>query len=553
MSSDLTRRAVLAGATAMTAAPAAGFGAAAAPPAAPYRSAIELSNALTARKVSARELTDAAIARIEALDAKINAVVVRDFDRARQAAKAADAALARGEKRPLLGLPMTVKEQYNVAGFPTTWGYPRFKDWKPDFDALVVQRLKTAGAIILGKTNVPGGLGDWQSYNKVYGTTNNPWDLTRTPGGSSGGAAAALAAGYVPLELGSDIGGSLRAPAHFCGICAHKPSIDLMPQRGSGFPESPPIPVVSDMLVGGPMARSAADLALELDVIAGPDPMWEGIGYKLALPPPRHAKLADYRVLVLDEHPLCPTTNSVRGALDTLAGKLAKAGCQVSRNNPNQPNLARTTRNYAELLAAFFDLDLSPEERVKYAAEAQVLSPENQSLTTYGLRGWTISHPEWIRASLERTFLRSRSQALFQDIDVLLCPPMPTVAFPQDQSEPQEDRVLDIDGKKVPYDSQIAWCAIATPTGLPATVMPIDHDAHGLPIGVQIVGGFLDDHTTIAFAGMVEREFGGFTPPPNYAETDIGEDHIEQILVGALAAVLTENSGAFWGIEWGDR
>jgi amidase len=186
-------------------------------------------------------LVDAAIARIEALDSKINAVVVRDFDRARSVADAADAALSRGEQSPLLGLPMTVKEQFNIAGLPTTWGYEKFRNWRPASDALVVQRLKAAGAIILGKTNVPAGLNDWQSYNDVYETTNNPWDLSRTPGGSSGGAAAALAAGFVPLELGSDIGGSLRAPAHFCGVFAHKPSVELIPQRGSGPPETPAI------------------------------------------------------------------------------------------------------------------------------------------------------------------------------------------------------------------------------------------------------------------------------------------------------------------------
>jgi amidase len=183
-----------------------------------YRSATDLTQALATRQISARELLDAAITRIEALDPKINAVVVRDFDRARVAADAADAAPGRGERRPLLGLPMTVKEQFNVAGLPTTWGYRRFRDWRPGFDALAVQRLKAAGAIIIGKTNVPEGLSDWQSYNEVYGTTNNPWNFGRTPGGSSGGAAAALAAGFVPLELGSDIGGSLRAPAHFCGV-----------------------------------------------------------------------------------------------------------------------------------------------------------------------------------------------------------------------------------------------------------------------------------------------------------------------------------------------
>ena len=519
MTIELNRRAVLTGlgaAAAATYLPARAFAADQGAGDA-YRSATDTIAALADKKVSSRELVDAAIARIEALDPKINAVVVRDFDRARAAAKAADEALANGEKKPLLGLPMTVKEQFNVAGLPTTWGYPKFKNWKPEEDALVVQRLKAAGAVILGKSNVPIGLGDWQSYNEVYGTTNNPWDLSRTPGGSSGGSAAALAAGFVPLELGSDIGGSLRAPAHFCGVCAHKPSLDLVPQRGSGYPETPPNPVRGDMSVIGPMARSAADLALELDVIAGPDEMWEGIGYKLALPSPRHDKLADFRVLVIDNHPLCPIADSIRGALNTLAGNLTKAGCQVGRDNPNMPSLARTTRNYAELLGAFFGLDMSPDERMRYQTEAQVLSPEDQSLRAYGLRGLTAGHPEWLRASGVRTGLRARWQALFKDVDVVLCPPMPTPAFAQDQSKPKDKRQLDIDGKKVSYHDQLAWCGIATLTGLPATVAPIGHSDGGLPIGVQIVGGFLDDRTTIKFAELIGREFGGFAPPPNFA------------------------------------
>jgi amidase len=180
-----------------------------------YRTAGELLQALATRQISSRELVDDAIARIETLDPKINAIVVRDFDRARAAADDADAAIARGENRPLLGLPMTVKEQFTIAGLPTTWGYPNFRNWRAESDCLPVQRLKAAGAVMLGMTNVPIGLADWQSYNEIYGTTNNPWDLARTPGGSSGGAAAALAAGFVSLELGSDIGGSLRAPAHF--------------------------------------------------------------------------------------------------------------------------------------------------------------------------------------------------------------------------------------------------------------------------------------------------------------------------------------------------
>ena len=478
-----------------------------------YQTAGDLVEALASRQVSSRELVDAAIARIEALDPKINAVVVRDFDRARTAADAADAALERGERQPLLGLPMTVKEQFNIAGLPTTWGFPKFKDWRPDADALAVQRLKAAGTIILGKTNVPLNLGDWQSYNEIYGATNNPWDLTRSPGGSSGGGAAALAAGFVPLEFGSDIGGSLRAPAHFCGVFSHKPSLDLVPQRGALPPQTPAIPVRGDLAVIGPMARSAADLALELAVVAGPDELMEGIGYKVALPPPRHDKLADFRVLVIDEHPLCPTASSIRAALDGLAERLGKAGCTILRASPNLPDLALTSRVYRELLSAFFSADLPPDARERIEAAAKALSPDEQSLAASGLRGATISHPEWIRQSRIRGGLRGRWQALFQEVDVVLCPPMPTTAFPHDHS-PGFARKLEVDGAKIPYFDQSVWAGLATLNGLPATTMPIGHDDGGLPVGVQIIGGFLDDRTTIAFAGLLEREFGGFTPPP---------------------------------------
>ena len=196
---------------------------------------------------------------------------VRDFARAREAARETDAALARGERLPLLGVPVTIKESYNVAGLPTTWGIEAFKDFVAKEDALAVTRLKAAGAIVLGKTNVPLGLGDWQSYNDIYGTTNNPWDRARSPGGSSGGSSAALAAGFGPLSLGSDIGGSLRVPAHFCGVCAHKPTYDLAASRGHLPPGLPAWFVGRDMAVIGPMARSVDDLVLALDIIAGPD------------------------------------------------------------------------------------------------------------------------------------------------------------------------------------------------------------------------------------------------------------------------------------------
>ena len=508
---QLTRRSVLVGLAATGASGVAGASPSAPPDA--YRSATELAAALAARQISARELLEAEITRIETLDPTINAVVVRDFDRAREAAGAADLALGRGERGPLLGIPMTVKEQFNVAGLPTTWGIERFRDWRPTEDALAVQRLKAAGAIIMGKTNVPVGLADWQSDNPIYGTTNNPWDLKRTPGGSSGGAAAALAAGFTPLELGSDLGGSLRAPAHYCGVFAHKPSINVVPQRGASGPGTPARPVVDDMAAAGPLARSAADLALELSALAGPDPLWDGIGYKLVLPAPRHDRLADYRVLLLDAHPLCPTAESVRAAMEELAGNLTKSGCAVLRKSEKMPALALTTRNYEELLAALFDTDLPAEEWMQAQAAASKLSPDDLSMRAAEIRGVTMSHGAWENTTFIRYGLRARWQALFQEIDVVLCPPMPTPAFLQDKS-PVLTRTVDIDGKKIRYLNQVAWCGIATLNGFPATVAPIARTEDGLPVGVQIIGGYLEDRTTIAFAGLLEQAFGGFAKPP---------------------------------------
>ncbi len=295
-----------------------------------FKTAVELSAALAAKKVSAVELAEDAIGRIERHDAKINAICVRDFERGLAAARAADAELARGVKKPLLGIPMTVKESYNVAGLPTTWGIPAQKDFMPAEDALPITRVKDAGGVILGKTNVPLGLGDWQSYNEIYGTTNNPFDLGRTPGGSSGGSSAALAAGYGPLSLGSDIGGSLRVPAFHCGVYAHKPTFALVPVRGHTPPPFQPLPLDRDLAVVGPMARSAADLSLLLDTIAGPDPLEAGKGYKLALPPPRHTALKGFRVLVVDTDPLMPTDKVVRGTIDTLAPISARRASRSS-------------------------------------------------------------------------------------------------------------------------------------------------------------------------------------------------------------------------------
>jgi amidase len=481
-----------------------------------YRSAGELAQSLLKKEISALELTDQLIARIEALDGDLNAVPVRDFARAREAAKAADAALARGERLPLLGVPVTIKESYNIAGLPTTWGISAFKDFVAEEDALAVTRLKSAGAVILGKTNVPLSLGDWQSYNDIHGATHNPWDKTRTPGGSSGGSAAALAAGFGPLSLGSDIGGSLRVPAHFCGVCAHKPTHGLVASRGHTPPGLPALPGTVDLAVIGPMARSVDDLVLSLDLIAGPDEVAEGRGYLLSLPPARRVKLSEFRVLFIAEHPLLPTSAGVGAPLERLSKQLVAAGVDVKRETRLLPDLAASARLYVKLLNAVMSARLPDNRHEEMRAAVAKIPAGDQSLTAELARGGVMSHREWLRADFARQGLKQQWGALFRDFDVVICPPAATQAFQHDHSTPQEARKLAVDGKEVPYLDQLAWAELATTCGLPATVIPLQV-AGGLPSGVQIIGPHLEDRTPLAFARLIEREFAGFTPPPAYA------------------------------------
>jgi amidase len=474
----------------------------------------DLVAALLARKISALELANRMIARIEAVDRRVNAVVVRDFERARDAARMADVALSRGETGALLGVPMTVKESFNIAGLPTTWGDPQYKRFMPKEDALTVSRVKTAGAVILGKTNVPLSLSDWQSYNEIYGTTNNPWNLALTPGGSSGGSAAALASGFGPLSLGSDLGGSLRAPAHYCGVYAHKPTLGLVPGRGQTPPGVTPLPRDSDLAVIGPMTRNAVDLALVLDVIAGPDEARAGVGYQLALHPARHDRLENFRVLVIDAHPLGPTASVVRAALDRLSERLARAGVKIARASPLLPDLAESARLYMRLLSAYWGAGLPPGVYASLRDAASALSPQNRSLAAERMRGAVMSHRDWLTDDEARVQLQQRWREFFRDWDVVLCPAMPTPAFPHNHSSPIESRHIRIDGKSYSYlDAQIMWAELATTPGLPATVAPINYSESDLPIGVQIIGPYLEDRTTIAFAELLEREFGGFKPP----------------------------------------
>ncbi|MEV0062465.1 amidase [Nocardia sp. NPDC050718] len=478
-----------------------------------FRSAEELATALRAGEVTSAELTEAAIAGIERDDTSINAICVRTFDRARAAAQRADRARARGEDRPLLGIPVTVKESYNIAGLPTTWGMPQHANHVPAEDAVQVTRLEAAGAIVLGKTNVPLGLQDIQSFNAIYGTTNNPWDHTRTSGGSSGGSAAALASGFGALSIGSDQAGSLRTPAHFCGIYAHKPSRGLAAPRGMVPPTTPAWPVDLDLAVVGPMARTARDLTLLLDVMAGPDPLTLGVGFDLALPPARHRQLGDFRVLVLDDHPLIPTGSAVRAGVNRVADALVDGGAHVDRHSPLLPDPTEAATLYMQLLfsgsVAYFPVD-EYEQLRRRAAE---LDADDQSLDATRLRAMVFSHRDWLAANNLRELHRHRWRQLFTEYDAVVCPITPTPAFPHDHHPHPLERRVDIDGTTYPYFDQLVWAGVATTPGLPATAIPAGRSPEGLPVGVQLIGPMFEDRTPLRLAELLEQRIGGFRTP----------------------------------------
>ncbi|WP_328328935.1 amidase [Kribbella sp. NBC_00382] len=471
-------------------------------------SAEEFAAAMRAGDVSSVELTDEAIGRIERDDREINAICVPDFDRARAAARRADQARARGEDRPLLGIPVTVKESYDVAGLPTTWGLPQYRDFVPPEDAVQVARLKAAGAVILGKTNVPVGLQGLQSFNEIYGTTNNPWDHERTAGGSSGGSAAALACGFGALSIGSDIAGSLRTPAHFCGVYGHKPTLGLAAGRGMSPPPGPALPVDPDLAVVGPMARTARDLTLLLDVMVGPDPLTHGIAYDVTLPPARHERLRDFRVLVLDEHPLIPTGAAVRAAVHRVADTLADGGARVERHTPLLPDLTEAATVYMQLLISSSPARFPTESLEQLRAG---LRADDQSLEATRLRAIDFSHHDWMEANNRRELHRHGWRQLFTEFDAVLCPVTPTPAFPHDHTPNLLDRRINIDGVDYPDLDQLVWAGLATMPGLPATAIPAGRSPEGLPVGVQLIGPMFEDRTPLRLAELLEqpRELDG--------------------------------------------
>jgi amidase len=451
----------------------------------PTASATQLAAAVRARTVSALELTDAAIARIEALDGPINAVVVRDFDRARSQARQVDLSVALGADLPLAGVPMTVKECFNIAGLPTTFGLEAARHYRPTEDAAAVRRLKDAGAVILGKTNVATGLADYQVDNPIYGRTRNPHDLSRSCGGSSGGSAAALAAGMVPLELGGDAGGSIRIPASFCGVYGHLSSFPLISLEGHGPPGGGVI-VGRAWAAAGPMARTAQDLELALKVLSGPEGR-DAVAYRLDLPPSRHDALSGYRVFVLTRHPTAAVDDEIVAAIDALAVELEKAGASVSRESPLLPSLA-DAHALVEKFAWTYKTGMNPD------------APERKG---------TVK--DYYDCLVAQEMLRRQWDDFFKAFDVVIAPCYATPAFTQFADHdpwPGLNRTLRINGAGAPFAPQNAWPLMAGMPHLPATAAPIGRTRDGLPIGAQFIGPFLEDLTTIAFAGQVASAFG---------------------------------------------
>jgi amidase len=467
--------------------------------------------ALDDGSISSAELTELHIGRIEAYDQTLNSIPVRTFDRARAAAVAADSARARGERAPLLGLPMTLKESTLAAGLPQSAGLPVFSDHVPTVDGPIASAVFAAGAALLGKTNIPVALADWQADSPVYGRTVNPWDHSRTPGGSTGGGGAALAAGLTPLEIGSDIGGSIRVPAAYCGVYGHRPSETAVPKSGA-FPLADLPSQGTIMGVQGPLARSASDLELLFDVVAGPDG-FEDVAWRLDLPPARRDRLSDFRVAIMPPTPLVSPSSEMQQRIDELASVLATTGATVATAMPDVDH-ERTLRDYLALLMMMTAIGQPAEER---AARAAALAGATDPLLLGMADGLRLDAYELQRLYARRAASKAAWAAFFRDWDVLVCPTALSAAFPH-ATGPQGDRTLRIDGQTVPYMLNIVYPMWAIYTGQPSTAFPAGLDAQGLPLGLQAIGPYLEDRTTLRFAQLLEREWHRFVPPPAYAD-----------------------------------
>jgi amidase len=492
--------------------------------------AVKLAGMTRRREIGCLELLDHYIARISRLDGPINAVVVRDFDRARDRARALDQVADRSA--PLFGVPMTVKESFDVAGLPTTRGHLEIRHHRAKSSSIAVRRLEAAGAVIFGKTNVPVDLADWQSYNPVYGTTVNPWHRDHTPGGSSGGSAAALAAGLTGLEIGSDIGGSIRVPAHYCGVFGHKPTWTLC-SNYTDYETSQAAP--TDIAVIWPMARSADDLALALTRLAGPDPDETGLTY--VLPTPRVTSLKALRVVVWSHQPGQATDTETVAAIDAMAGELERMGCTVSRTARPEFDPLEAFHIYLQALDSAWSARATEAILEAKRKRLATQDPNDQTADAVMARTTDMLHRDWLMLNERRMRLRRIWSAFFRDWDVLLSPVIGTAALPHMQEgktlmrgggqppgsgpEPRHiqtgpvwERRVSIDGRDVAYNDMLFWPGLTAGFHLPATVMPIGFTKAGLPLGVQITGPIYGDRMTLMAASLFEQAGYTFRPPP---------------------------------------
>lgn len=459
-----------------------------------FGSAVQAAELLRRREISSRELTDLLLARIDTVNPRVNAVIELDRATALTDAAAADELTARGgDIGPLHGIPMTVKDSFDVAGMHTTWGNPAFRDYVAPRDAVVVRRLRDAGAVVVGKTNVPSMLADFgQTVNELYGRTNNPWDVTRAPGGSTGGGAAAVSAGLSFLELGSDLVGSLRIPAAFCGVYGLRPTPELLPLGGFQPPGPPAVasPLAAQTALG-PLARSAADLRVALTATAGAEHP-AALATRWTLPAPRHRRLADYRVGVLLDDENAPVASDVAAVLSGAVDALAAAGVTVVQGWPDGVDPGLTHEAFGFQVGLFFAFQESAG----------------------GLAGEPFATlPELFRRERERLQIRAAWDRYFQQVDVWLCPANFTAAFQHDD-RPFDERVIDTPEGPRPYAAQSFWISPASLAGLPTVVAPVGNTAGGLPVGLQIIGPRFEDDTAITFAELLADVVGGYRRPP---------------------------------------
>jgi len=472
-----------------------------------YRTTAETAAAIAAREISSREFLEAALDRVDRLDGPVNAVVALDADRARAWADEADAAVARGDELgPLHGVPITIKDSFQTGGLVTTSGAPELAEFVPERDADPVARYKAAGAVVFAKTNLPIWAGDMQSYNKVYGTTGNPFNIDHTPGGSSGGSGAALAAGYTPLELGSDIGGSIRIPSHWSGVMGHKPSYALVSALGQ-IPGMPGTLSQADIAVAGPMARDVDDLEMALDVLAGPD-AWNSVAYSVDLPPARHREITDFRVAVWLDEETCPIDSRYRDLLLGAATALEDAGATVDHE-------ARPAFTFEKAVDTFFHLLSAAEAGTWTLAELEEIATQSEPHGELGIWHAAMRHREWLGWNERRLQQRAKWRTFFEDWDVVLLPVTPTAALRHDHSRPPTTRTVEVNGETRPYFDGIKWMGLTGVSWLPATVVPIGQ-IDGLPVGVQIAGPFLEDRTTLAVARFLQEALGGFQRPDGF-------------------------------------